>query len=151
LGTAIVNGLPKAIGVKLFDDEHNDIYVEHLIAANTQLPHRAKTFEAATVFPNQPGVQIELYEQAGPEPDRAMSSNNPIQQGEGIISLEGYNLPAGSIIYIDIEADSEGTVMVTAREPTSGRDLTIKVQMALLSDSEVEQSKFTHLKRAITS
>lgn len=151
VGIAIVNALPKAIGVKLVGDGPDDFFVEHLIDANTQLPHKAEMFEAATVVANQQGVRIELYEQAGPEPDRAMSSNVAIQKGEGVIDLTGYSLPAGSPIYIDIKADSEGTIHVFAKEPTSGHNVPIKVQMALLSDSEVEQSKITHLKRLITS
>jgi molecular chaperone DnaK len=151
VGTAIVNVLPKAIGVKLVGDAPDEFYVEHLIAANTQLPYAAETFPAATVVANQQGVRIELFEQAGPAPDQAMSSNIPIQDGEGVIDLTGYSLPAGSPIHIDIKADSEGTIHVFALEPTSGRSVPLKVQMALLSDSEVEQSKSTHLKRAITS
>lgn len=151
VGTAIVNVLPKAIGIKLVSEGPDEFYVEHLIGANTQLPYAAETFVAATVAAHQQGVRIELYEQAGPKPDPALSSNVPIQHEEAVIDLSGMSLPAGSPIHIDIKADGEGTIHVFAKEPSSGRNVPIVVQMALLSQAEVDRDKYTHLKRAITS
>ena len=68
-GKTIVNVLPKAVGIKLLDGSNPDwqtlpdeekYYVEHLVHAQTQLPHQADKFTAGTTVPNQESIEIEI-------------------------------------------------------------------------------------------
>ena len=76
-GKAIVNVLPKGIGIKLLDTdnprwqglpEDEVAYVEHLVPPQTLLPYRAEKFTAHTTVPNQESIAIELWERPARSP-----------------------------------------------------------------------------------
>ena len=127
----VVNVLPKAVGVKLLDttkpnwedDPDGASYIEHLIAAQTQLPGTADTLVAKTVLPSQSAVEIEIWEQAGDVPSPELAANHRVDNAGLIQGLGRYALPVGSLIHIDISVDAEGTVRMRAVEPKSGNDL----------------------------
>jgi molecular chaperone DnaK len=155
----VVNVLPKAVGVKLVDttkpgwedDPDAASYIEHLIAAQTQLPHEAETLVANTVMPNQPGVEIEIWEQAGEVPSPELAANHRVDDAGLIEGLGKFSLPAGSPVNIDITVDGEGTVHLHALEPTSGRDLEMNVRISVLSQEQVEEAKQIHRGLSITT
>ena len=156
-GRTVVNVLPKAVGVKLLDttkpgwedDPEGASYIEHLIDAQTQLPvgppvGPPRTLEANTVVANQPGVEIEIWEQAGAAPSPDLSANHRVDDAGLIEGLEPFRLPAGSPVNIEIGVDAEGTVKLRAVEPASGKELEMKVRISVLSAEQVEEAKVNH-------
>jgi molecular chaperone DnaK len=145
----VVNVLPKAVGVKLVDttkpgwetDPEAACYVEHLIAAQTQLPYTADRFVARTIYNNQTAVEIEIWEQAGEMPSRELTANHRVDDAGQIEGLAPFSLPSGSPLDIDIEVDGEGTVHLHAVEPSSGHDLEMNVRISVLSQDQVEEAK----------
>ena len=149
----VVNVLPKAVGVKLIDTTRPDweadpdgaSYVEHLIEAQTQLPvEPPRTLEATTVIANQPGVEIEIWEQAGASPSPELTANHRVDDAGLIEGLGSFRLPAGSPVNIEIGVDAEGTVHLHATEPTSGNELEMNVRISVLSAEQVEEAKAIH-------
>jgi len=148
----VVNVLPKAVGVKLVDterpgwedDPESASYIEHLIDAQTQLPCGPKTLVASTVVANQPGVEIEIWEQAGASPSPDLLANHRVDDAGLIEGLAPFRLPTGSPVNIDIGVDAEGTVKLRAVEPTSGKDLVMNVRISVLSAEQVEEAKAIH-------
>lgn len=149
----VVNVLPKAVGVKLIDTTRPDweddpdgaSYIEHLIDAQTQLPVQPpRTLEASTVFANQPGVEIEIWEQAGASPSSELTANHRVDDAGLIEGLEAFRLPAGSPVNIEVGVDAEGTVKLRATEPTSGKELEMNVRISVLSAEQVEEAKVIH-------
>jgi molecular chaperone DnaK (HSP70) len=149
----VVNVLPKAVGVKLIDtnrpDWENDpdgaSYIEHLIDAQTQLPvDPPRTLEASTVVANQPGVEIEIWEQAGASPSSELTANHRVDDAGLIEGLASFRLPAGSPVNIEVGVDAEGTVKLRATEPTSGKELQMNVRISVLSAEQVEEAKAIH-------
>lgn len=157
----VTNALPKAIGVKLIDagipgwremlrdnpsGQGDPFYVHHLVEPQTPLPHtRPEPFVAGTVTDDQDEVELELWEQAGGVPGRALSENTPLPvDGKGsarITDLGKYHLPAGSPLQLSFNVTAEGIVTLTAVEPTSGKELQVEAKIALLSEDEIQQAK----------
>jgi molecular chaperone DnaK (HSP70) len=149
---SMVNVVSKAVGVKLVDSSRpgweNDadppFIVNHLIEAQTQLPCSVD-FTAGTVVAEQDAVEIEIWEQASPVPSPELSANTQLDAHGKITNLRPYHLAQGSPIEITFKVDDEGSIALTAREPTSGQSLKIDVHISILSDSEVENAKQIHL------
>jgi actin-like ATPase involved in cell morphogenesis len=155
----VVNVLPKAVGVKLLDtsnprwqeDPDGASYIEHLIPAQTQLAYEAQTLVANTVVPDQPGVEIEIWEQSGDVPSPELGANHRVDDAGLITGLEQYALPAGSPVNIDISVDAEGTVHLHAIEPKSGKALKMDVRITVLSQEQVAEAKAIHRGLAIST
>ena len=152
-GRTVVNVLPKAVGVKLIDttiatwedDPDGASYIEHLIDPQTQLPvNPPRELQASTVVANQPGVEIEIWEQAGASPSPELSANHRVDDAGLIEGLGAFRLPAGSPVNIEIGVDAEGTVQLRAVEPTSGKELQMNVRISVLSAEQVEEAKANH-------
>ena len=149
----VVNVLPKAVGVKLVDtdvpgwdklpDAQLPFYIEHLVPAQTQLPFDADKFIAGTLYPNQQSISIEIWEQEGAVPDSALDSNHRVDNAGQIEGLGPFKLEVGSPIEITVRVDAEGTVNLLAVEPRSGKELTMSVKIAIMSDEKVEEYKAT--------
>ena len=152
-GRTVVNVLPKAVGVKLLDttkpDWEDDLeaasYIEHLIAAQTQLPvDEPRTLEANTVTASQPAIEIEIWEQAGDVPSPDLAANHRVDDAGLIEGLREFALPAGSPVNIEMKVDAEGIVNLHAVEPKSGKELEMNVRISLLSLEQVEEAKQIH-------
>ena len=144
----VVNVLPKAVGIKLIDTtkpnwetDDSAFYIEHLVPAQTQLPFPGRTFVASTVVARQDEIEIEIWEQAGAAPSRDLTANHRVDEGGVIKDLASSVLPASSPVNIDIKVDAEGTVLLEAVEPTSGRKLNLKVRISILSEEQVAEAK----------
>jgi molecular chaperone DnaK len=149
----VVNVLPKAVGVKLVDtdrpgwedDPDAASYIEHLIEAQTQLPVTPpRTLTASTVVASQPGIEIEIWEQAGAVPGPDLTANHRVDDAGLIEGLAPFRLPAGSPVNIEIGVDAEGTVKLRAVEPVSGKELEMNVRISVLSAEQVEEAKAIH-------
>ena len=141
------NVLPKAFGVKVVDTTRPDwegaedaFVIEHLVHANDVLPAGPCHLPAATVVDGQTEVMVSIYEQAGARETPELDGNHPVDQGSGLIS-DIPPLRAGSPVDITMSVDKEGLLTVTAREPKSGQNLTIDVQVSVLSEEEVGAAK----------
>ncbi len=127
--------LPRAVGL-LIDDSHDPEgkrqFVAHLIHANTELPAEETTKGFGTILPKQESVRIQIYEQAGSSPSEELAHNHRVLDGE----LTGLGeLPAGSVIEVTIKVAIDGRLTVIAREPISGRELTLEAFMEGVVDS----------------
>jgi molecular chaperone DnaK len=149
-GKTIVNVLPKAVGIKLVDTtnpswrtlpDEEKFYIEHLVPAQTQLPHQADEFTAGTTMADQDSIEIEIWEQAGAVPDRVLSANHRVDNAGSIDGLGTFHLPADSPIDITFDVDAEGTVNLLAVEPTSGKQLSMSVKISIMSDEQVGKEK----------
>jgi molecular chaperone DnaK len=149
----VVNVLPKAVGIKLVDTDapgwdkvpadQMPFYVEHLVPAQTQLPYDAEKYTAGTVVANQESISIEIWEQEGAVPDQALASNHRVDNAGLIEGLRPFNLAISSPIDITVRVDAEGTVSLLAVEPTSGKELTMSVKIAIMPDEKVAEYKAT--------
>ena len=149
-GKSIINVLPKAVGIKLLDGSNPDwqtlpdeekYYIEHLVHAQTQLPHQADKFTAGTTVANQESIEIEIWEQAGAVPDQVLSANHRVDNAGSIDGLAPLRLPANSPIDITFDVDAEGIVNLLAVEPTSGKELRMSVKISIMSDEQVGKEK----------
>ena len=149
-GKTIINVLPKAVGIKLLDGSNPDwqtlpdeekYYIEHLVHAQTQLPHQADKFTAGTTVPNQESIEIEIWEQAGAVPDQVLSANHRVDNAGSIDGLAPLRLPANSPIDITFDVDAEGIVNLLAVEPTSSKELRMSVKISIMSDEQVGKEK----------
>jgi molecular chaperone DnaK len=128
LGT-VTPVLPRAIGL-LIDDSNDPEgqrqFVAHLIHPGAELPAEETTKSFGTILSKQESVRIQIYEQAGSNPSEKLAHNHRVLDGE----LTGIgHLPAGSVIEVTIKVAIDGRLTVIAREPTSGRELTLEAFM----------------------
>jgi len=140
------NVLPKAFGVKLLDTSDPDwerkperCFVQHLVHANDPLPTGGRELKAGTVAEGQRAIEIELYEQSGAVAGPEMFENKELNAGRG--TIEGLPpLPRNSPIDIVMEVDEEGLLIVNATEPSTGKNLDIRVRVSVLSEEQVEEA-----------
>lgn len=126
---------PRGMGV-LIDDSYDPAgertFVEHLIHANDSLPATATTSGFGTILDNQETVRIQVFEQAGTVESPETDHNRRVLDGE----LTGLGtLPAGSVIEITMEVAIDGRLTVKAREPRSGKTLTLEAFVEGVIDS----------------
>lgn len=131
----VVPVAPRAVGILVddsFDPSGDRTFVAHLIDGNTELPVERRTQDYGTIMKEQDSVRIQVYEQAGPAASEEVEHNRRVLDGE----LTGLgSLPAGSIIQVTIAIAVDGRLMVTAREPGSGRELTLEAYVEGVVDS----------------
>lgn len=126
---------PRGMGV-LIDDSYDPAgertFVEHLIHANDSLPATATTSGFGTILANQETVRIQVFEQAGTVESPEADHNRRVLDGE----LTGLgDLPAGSVIEITMDVAVDGRLTVKAREPRSGKTLTLEAFVEGVIDS----------------
>jgi molecular chaperone DnaK (HSP70) len=126
---------PRGMGV-LIDDSYDPAgertFVEHLIHANDSLPLTTTTSGFGTILDNQETVRIQVFEQAGSVESPETEHNRRVLDGE----LTGLGeLPAGSVIELTMDVAVDGRLTVTAREPRSGKTLTLEAFVEGVIDS----------------
>ncbi|GLZ79235.1 molecular chaperone DnaK [Actinorhabdospora filicis] len=144
----VVTVLPKAFGVRLvdtskpgwMDDVEGSSYIEHLVHANDPLPSGPHHRELGTVVDDQGEIEIQLYEQSGAVEKPELAFNTAIDHDSGLVS----GIPkgkAGMPVHIDMTIDEEGLLSLTATEPSSKKELTIRVRINVLDDDQVEAAR----------
>lgn len=132
---SITPAAPRAIGVLIedsYDPSGERTFIEHLIHANDSLPARKTSFGFGTILDSQESVRIQIFEQAGAVESMETVHNRRVLDGE----LTGLSsLPAGSVIEITIDIALDGRLTVGAREPISGRTLTLEAFVEGVIDS----------------
>ena len=136
--TRVTTVVPRAFGVKVIDSNDPELkreFVSHLLHANDQLPKSTGPQSFSTVVPNQTGIRIEVWEQAGTEESPKLEHNGMI--GEGIIS--GLPpLPAGSPLTVTFDMDALGNLHVHAVEQSTGKELRLDLVIGGLDAKQVE-------------
>jgi molecular chaperone DnaK (HSP70) len=121
--------VPRAVGILVedsFDPAGQRSFVHHLLTANTPVPVREREQGLGTIVDGQEAVRIQVFEQAGSVRSPEVAHNRRVLDGE----LVGMGqLPAGSVISIEVSVSADGRLTVTAEEPHSGRRLTLEAAM----------------------
>ncbi|HEY0546009.1 MAG TPA: Hsp70 family protein [Pyrinomonadaceae bacterium] len=124
-------------------------FVAFLIHNNTPLPAEITETGFGTLTANQRDVLLRIMEQSGEEASPNPADNTQI--GEGQITALPPNLPAGSPIHVTFRLQEDGSLRVSALEPTSGQSLELDIKVeGIMSDEEVEQKKGILLKKSVS-
>jgi molecular chaperone DnaK len=141
--------VPRGLGVKVVDQNDPNFpasplqarwYIVHVLPANTPLPASAGPVRFATGMDNQPGVDIEVWEQEGTVESEELADNARIGIGK-LRSLIG--LPAGSPIDVTFSMSETGTLTVHAVEPGSGKQVRFDLQIGGMDQAAVNQARTT--------
>jgi molecular chaperone DnaK (HSP70) len=130
---------PRAIGFLIedsFDPNGTRTFIDHVVAANTALPVDCRVDRFGTILPNQNTVRIQVFEQAGPIASPEVEHNRRVLDGE--LSELG-ELPANAVIELTVGIAVDGRLKVVAREPLSGRELTLEAFVEGVIDSAQTQ------------
>jgi molecular chaperone DnaK (HSP70) len=120
-----------------------------LIHDNTPVPVEITETHFGTLVDNQRSVTIEVMEQSGQVESPAPENNRLITTGE--ITGIPENLPAGSAIHVTFRLEEDGTLSVTAVEPSSGRDLKLVAKLeGVMSQEEVAERKGVLLRQTVS-
>ena len=146
----IINVCSHGFGIVVTTDEATrEQKVVHLIHNNTPVPVEITEMGFGTLVPNQQSVSIEVMEQLGQCESPDLNNNVRISQGE--ITPLSPNLPAGSPIHVTFKLEADGTLFVSALEPSSGRNLNMDVKVqSIMSREEVEQRTGILLKQTVS-
>lgn len=146
----VVNVCSKGFGVVAVDAEDGEKeYVAYLIQHNTPVPVEVTETGFGTLRPNQQQVSVRVMEQSGQVQSPALEDNKLISEGD--IAPLPPNLPAGSPIHVTFRLAEDGTLSVTAVEPSSGRDLNLEVKVeGVMSQQEIEASKGMLMKQNVS-
>ncbi|MBJ2329778.1 Hsp70 family protein [Schaalia cardiffensis] len=144
-GTAVAvsNVLARGVGVKVTDVDPSGAYIDSiafLAHANDSIPMTA-TLRAGTLQDNQTRIQIELYEQLGEVECNDTAANRELVSGPNTCISGLPPLPKGSPVDINIEIDSDGTILLTGKEPTTGKEVRATASVSVLTEEEVEASR----------
>lgn len=138
VSAVLVDVTPYTFGTKALAELDGELYpytYVPVIAANTPIPVR-KSEIFYTVMPNQPAVDVHIYQ--GEDPDALRN----IELGE--FRIEGLSkAPAGNPVVLDLALDRDGILHVAAREKSTGleRRITIEKAMPRYGQAELEQAK----------
>ncbi|MDA3646431.1 Hsp70 family protein [Saccharopolyspora indica] len=127
--------VPRAFGVKavdprdplaLTDPIRARQMVAHLLQPNTQLPADTGPFPFQTAIDNQRMAEIEVWEQAGPDPSDELADNTKVGHG----MLTGIPArPAGCRIEITFAMSETGELTVHAKELETGNDVRFELNI----------------------
>jgi molecular chaperone DnaK len=138
--------VPRAFGIKVSDfidpsgrkDESNLKHsVEHLLTANTALPSDTGPREFCTLFDNQTGVRLEVWEQAGSVASPELEYNTHI--GEGMLT-DLPPRPAGAPFDVTFFMTETGLLKVHAVEQKSGNEVRFEIQIGSMTEEQVREA-----------
>ncbi|TYB66615.1 Hsp70 family protein [Nonomuraea sp. PA05] len=150
--------IPRGFGVKVLD--HNDplaatqplrarSYVIHLLPAGTPLPADTGPVVATTAMDNQPGIELEVWEQNGREISAELADNTLV--GRGMLLGLPPRLPKGTPIHVTFAMAATGLLCVHATEPVSGREVRFELQIGGLDEAAVDQARTAVARHDISS
>jgi molecular chaperone DnaK len=146
----IAGVVPRAFGivgidgsdpVALTDPARARRMVVHLLLANTELPADTGPYSFATVMDNQRMVEIEVWEQAGPELSDDLAANRKV--GRGLLRDLPAHLPARSPIEVTFFMSETGRLTVHAIEQQSGSDVRFDLQIGDFDGDRLRQARQT--------
>ena len=141
-GKRVATVVPRAFGVRVvdIDDRGNETFlIKHVLRSNTPLPARTDPARFGTAYPDQVGISIEIWEQAGSVESAEVDDNQHIAEGQ-ISGLPP--LPKGSPIDVTFEMELDGMLRVHAVELKTNKDLRIELQIkGGLSEEQVAEAR----------
>ena len=145
----IINVSSKSFGIVATDYESKEEFVAFLIHNNTPVPAEITETGFGTLEPNQQNVMIRVMEQGGQAASQSPSDN--VEIGEGQITGLPPNLPVGSPIHVTFRLEEDGTLKITAIEPSSQKELKFEVRVeGFMSREEVLEKKGLLLKKTVS-
>jgi molecular chaperone DnaK (HSP70) len=149
LAAARVAGVvPRAFGVvgldgsdplALTDPMHARKMVVHLLLANTALPADTGPYTFVTSIDNQRMVEIEVWEQVGPDLSDDLAANRKV--GRGRLRNLPPRLPAGTPIEVTFFMSETGRLTVHAKEQQSGSEVSFELQIGDFDGARLRQAK----------
>jgi molecular chaperone DnaK len=115
--------------------------IVHLLLANTELPADTGPYSFATAIDNQRIVEIEVWEQAGPELSDDLAANRKV--GRGLLRDLPAHLPARSPIEVTFFMSETGRLTVHAKEQQSGSDVRFDLQIGDFDSNWLRQARQT--------
>lgn len=140
--------VPRGFGTRVLDDHdpraatdpaHARTYIQHVLPADTPLPAETGPIGFATSVDNQPAIEVEVWEQAGPESSEELADNTMI--GRGKLRDLPPGLPKYSTIQITFAMSETGLLTVHAKEPRSGREVRFDLQIGGMDRAAVKHAK----------
>ena len=135
--------VPRAFGIKVVDvndpvfktdpDSARE-YIDHLLAANTQLPADTSPETFRTIADNQRQVLLEVWEQAGAVASEELKHNPFV--GKGLLK-DLPPRPAGTPFQVVFHMTETGLLKVHGWEPESGSEVRFEIQIGRLDDTQV--------------
>jgi len=135
--------VPRAFGIKVVDvddpvfktdpDSARE-YIDHLLAANTQLPADTSPETFRTIADNQRQVLLEVWEQAGAVASENLEHN--VFVGKGLLE-DLPPRPAGAPFQVVFHMTETGLLKVHGWEPESGSEVRFEIQIGRLDESQV--------------
>lgn len=156
-GKRVAGVLPRAFGVMGVDPKDPQAMtnplaarkmIAHLLFPGTALPADSGPYPFAVAINNQRMVEIEVWEQTGPEPSEELADN--LRIGRGMLR----NLPprpAGSPFEISFQVSETGRMTVHAREPESGAQVRFDLQIGGLDAKAVDSARVAISRHHVTS
>ncbi|SDC89577.1 Hsp70 family protein [Actinokineospora iranica] len=139
--------VPRSFGVKaidardplaLTDPLRARQMIVHLLHANTALPADSGPFPFSTSIRNQRMVEVEVWEQVGPELSEAVEDNARV--GSGLLTRLPAR-PAGATFDVTFAMSETGTLTVTAVEPDSGARVQFELRLGGWDQSAVDKAR----------
>ncbi len=143
----IAGVVPRAFGVlgidgsdpaALTDPMRARRMVVHLLLANTELPADTGPYTFVTAIDNQRMVEIEVWEQAGPELSDDLAANRRV--GKGMLRNLPANLPARSPVEVTFFMSETGRLTVHAKQQ-SGSDVRFELQIGDFDSKRLRETR----------
>lgn len=115
--------------------------VVHLLLANTGLPADTGPYTFFTVIDNQRMVEIEVWEQAGPELSDDLASNRRV--GRGTLRNLPPHMPPRSPIEVTFFMSETGQLTVHAKERRSGSDVRFELRIGDFDSGRLHEARQT--------
>jgi molecular chaperone DnaK len=113
--------------------------IVHLLLANTPLPADTGPYTFATAVDNQRMVQIEVWEQVGPDLSDDLAANRKV--GQGILRNLSPRLQAGTPIDVTFFMSETGQLTVHAKEQQSGGDVRFELRIGDFDRGQLRQAR----------
>ena len=134
--------VPRAFGVRVVaegtEPKENKYEIRHLLHANTPLPCPPIKEQFVTAEPDQQGIDIQIWEQAGAVESRNTADNKKI--GECTISRLP-PLPKGSPLDISFAMNETGVLRVWAKELVTGQTVNLDLQIGKLTRKKITAAR----------
>ena len=134
-----VIGIDGSDPVALTDPMRARRMVVHLLLANTALPADTGPYTFVTSIDNQRMVEIEVWEQAGPDLSDDLTANRKV--GRGMLRNLPERLPARTPIEVTFFMSETGRLTVHTKEPQSGADVSFDLQIGDFDSSRLRQAR----------
>jgi molecular chaperone DnaK (HSP70) len=134
-----VIGIDGSDPVALTDPMRARRMVVHLLLANTALPADTGPYTFVTSIDNQRMVEIEVWEQAGPDLSDDLTANRKV--GRGMLRNLPERLPARTPIEVTFFMSETGRLTVHAKEPQSDADVSFDLQIGDFDSSRLRQAR----------